>query len=66
MLFSINFLLIFWIEYGDEPRFLTARSEAIMAITKAYRKHGITIPFPIRTIDFKNRLEVTRQGNNID
>jgi len=57
---SINFLLVFWIEYRDEPRYLRARSEAIMAITKAYREHGITIPFPIRTIDFKNKLEVAR------
>jgi small conductance mechanosensitive channel len=49
---SINFTLMLWINYPDDPGFLGARSEAIMAIKKAFDENGITIPFPIRTLDF--------------
>ncbi|MFY0598892.1 MAG: mechanosensitive ion channel [Cyclobacteriaceae bacterium] len=49
---SINFKIMFWVKYPDHPGFLTARSEAIIAIKKAFDENGITIPFPIRTLDF--------------
>ena len=49
---SINFVLMLWIHYPDEPGYLEARSEAIMRVKKAFDKNGITIPFPIRTLDF--------------
>jgi small conductance mechanosensitive channel len=49
---SINFKVMFWIEYKDEPAYLAARSEAIKKIKSAYDAHDITIPFPIRTLDF--------------
>lgn len=49
---SINFVLMIWVHYPDEPGFLKARSDAIIAIKKAFDKNGITIPFPIRTMDF--------------
>ncbi|MCK9375531.1 MAG: mechanosensitive ion channel family protein [Syntrophobacterales bacterium] len=49
---SITFRLRFWIERPDQPVFLRARSEAIKAIRRAFSHHGITIPFPIRTLDF--------------
>ncbi len=49
---SINFVLHFWIEYPDQPGFLHARSEAIMAVKKAFNENDITIPYPIRTLDF--------------
>ncbi|WP_424963942.1 mechanosensitive ion channel family protein [Ekhidna sp.] len=49
---SINFVLHLWIEYPDQPGFLEARSQAIMAVKKAFDDNNITIPFPIRTLDF--------------
>ncbi len=49
---SINFTLMIWILYPDEPGYLTAKSDAIMAVKKAFDENGITIPFPIRTLDF--------------
>jgi small conductance mechanosensitive channel len=49
---SINFIAQFWIAYGKEADFLRARSEAVLRIKKAYDTNGITIPFPIRTLDF--------------
>ncbi len=49
---SINLEARFWIEYSHNAQFLSAKSEAILAIKRAYDKEGITIPFPIRTLDF--------------
>jgi len=50
---SIDFRIMFWVDYSpNNPNFLEARSEAIMAINKAYEANDITIPFPIRTLDF--------------
>lgn len=50
---SINFVLTFWIGFAASHReFMEAQSQAIMAIKKAFDEHDISIPFPIRTIDF--------------
>jgi small-conductance mechanosensitive channel len=49
---SINFTLQVWINSTEQPIFLQGRSEAVMLIKKAYDENGITIPFPIRTLDF--------------
>jgi small conductance mechanosensitive channel len=49
---SINFEIKFWIKFPDNPSFLEMRSKAIMDIKDAFDKNDITIPFPIRTLDF--------------
>ena len=49
---SINFDAYFWIPFRRQTDFLEARSEAIMRIKEAFDRSGITIPFPIRTLDF--------------
>ena len=49
---SINFTLHFWLTKPDERSYLRARSDAIIAIKEAFDEAGITIPFPIRTLDF--------------
>ncbi len=49
---SINFTIMIWVNYPDEPGFLKARSDVIIKIKKAFDENGITIPFPIRTLDF--------------
>ena len=50
---SINFKVMFWIEYNPKkPMYLEAKSEAIIAIKKAFGENDIMIPFPIRTLDF--------------
>jgi small conductance mechanosensitive channel len=49
---SINFTMHLWIDYPDEPGYLTLRSKAIKAIKRAFDENKITIPFPIRTLDF--------------
>lgn len=49
---SINFKVRFWAKSAGQIDFLTARSDAIMAIKEAYDANDIMIPFPIRTLDF--------------
>lgn len=49
---SINFTIMIWVSYPDELSFSQSRSEAIIEIKKAFDQNGITIPFPIRTLDF--------------
>ena len=49
---SINFVLCFWLKKSDQGAYLAARSEAIILIKEAFDADGITIPFPIRTLDF--------------
>lgn len=48
---SINFKVRFWI-HSSQKTFLSARSKAVKAIKKTFDENGITIPFPIRTLDF--------------
>ena len=49
---SINFILRIWLSDTSQPTWLRARSEAIIALKKAFDESGIGIPFPIRTLDF--------------
>lgn len=49
---SINFTLRFWLDMWRQKDYLKAQSDAIMAIKKAFDENDITIPFPIRTLDF--------------
>jgi small conductance mechanosensitive channel len=49
---SIDFQVCIWLNTHEQPKFREARSEAIISIKKAFNQHGITIPFPIRTMDF--------------
>lgn len=49
---SINFIIRLWVNSPEQPSYLKVGSEAIMRIKAAYDKNNITIPFPIRTLDF--------------
>jgi small conductance mechanosensitive channel len=49
---SIDLVGRFWIDYAKQPDFLQARSDAVIAVKTAFDEHDITIPFPIRTLDF--------------
>lgn len=49
---SINFEVRIWVKSPQQPVWLQARSEAVMLIKKAFDQNDITIPFPIRTLDF--------------
>lgn len=49
---SINFKIRFWVSFVTNPDFWQARNDAIIAISKAFDRNDIMIPFPIRTLDF--------------
>lgn len=49
---SINFILRFWTNTGSQSHYLQLQSDAIVAIKQAFDANDITIPFPIRTLDF--------------
>lgn len=49
---SINFTIRFWLRSSAQRDFLDARSRAVKAIKKSFDENDITIPFPIRTLDF--------------
>ncbi len=52
---SINFEARFWINFSRQRDFVSARSEAVIAIKQALDANGLHIPFPIRTLDFGAR-----------
>src|SRR5690606_40228752 len=49
---SINCTVRAWLTTAKQREYLHARSEALIAIKKAFDRERITIPFPIRTLDF--------------
>ncbi|WP_299336597.1 mechanosensitive ion channel family protein [uncultured Psychroserpens sp.] len=55
---SINYLCRFWIDAESMLEKLKAKTKAIIEIKKAYDNEGINIPFPIRTLQFDNKLNV--------
>jgi small conductance mechanosensitive channel len=67
---SINFTVNVWMRYGrDHSSYIAARNESLKALKKAFNENGITIPFPIRTLDFgiKGGSPLNRQlsGNHL-
>lgn len=56
---SINFVVRFWIPFVRQSEYLAARSEAIIRVKKAFDANDISIPFPIRTLDFGIRGGMT-------
>ncbi|MEZ4873129.1 MAG: mechanosensitive ion channel, partial [Bdellovibrionales bacterium] len=49
---SINFVLHVWIIYPGDNYYWKAHHDIVTKIKKAFDENDITIPFPIRTIDF--------------
>lgn len=50
---SINFDLNVWMKYDiNHKNYIDARNQTLKAVKKAFDQNGITIPFPIRTLDF--------------
>ncbi|WP_323027123.1 mechanosensitive ion channel family protein [Gelidibacter japonicus] len=57
---SINFRCRFWIKGTKRVHTLNATNKAIIAIKKAFDKEGVNIPFPIRTLQFGNTLDLEK------
>ncbi|WP_412560930.1 mechanosensitive ion channel family protein [Winogradskyella sp. MIT101101] len=63
---SINYLCRFWIDAESMLEKLKAKTKAIIEIKKAYDKEDINIPFPIRTLQFDNQLNIETPNNKGD
>lgn len=64
---SINFRLRFACYKHKNVNFLKAKSSAIKAIKANFDKHGINIPYPIRTLDIpRQQLETIKEINYAD
>lgn len=69
---SINFKARFWITYTRQFDYVSAKSDAIIRIKKAFDQNNIMIPFPIRTLDFNikggeklsEHLQVLKEDNS--
>lgn len=62
---SINFVIRFWMDSHGQSIYLSTRSEAVIAIKKAFDKNGINIPFPIRTLDInEDHLKEVFKGSS--
>ncbi|WP_162056272.1 mechanosensitive ion channel family protein [Pontibacter pamirensis] len=64
---SINFKARYWITYKNELDYVSAKSDGIIRIKKAFDANDILIPFPIRTLDFgiKGGEKLTEQLETI-
>ena len=49
---SVDAVARFWVTTTSQAKWMLSRSEAIMALKSGLDDAGITIPFPIRTLDF--------------
>ena len=61
---SINYLCRFWIDADSILEKLRAKTRAIIEVKKAYDAEGINIPFPIRTVQFDNKLDIGSKNQN--
>lgn len=61
---SIDFICRFWTDAQNGKEKLTARHKGMLAIKKAFDANDVNIPFPIRTLQFDNNLNVSRAEEN--
>ncbi|MDX1326790.1 MAG: mechanosensitive ion channel family protein [Arenibacter sp.] len=60
---SINFETRFWIDSTSALETKKAKTEAMIAIKKAFDQNDIEIPFPIRTLDFPKDFRMPKQDS---
>jgi len=49
---AVRMMVRIWVEYEKQRDFLEARSQAIQRIKAAFDQNGVTMPYPVRTLDF--------------
>lgn len=66
---TFDYKIRFWVNFHKQTDFLSARSEAIIAIGETYEQNDIDMSYPIRTLDFAPKggvpiNEVWKGGNS--
>lgn len=61
---SINFICRFWVSGEDGQSRLQSKSNAMVALTEAFAKEGIDIPYPIRTLHLKTASPLQVYSSN--
>ncbi|MFD1062166.1 mechanosensitive ion channel family protein [Winogradskyella litorisediminis] len=61
---SINFMCRFWIDAERSLEKLQSKSKAIKEIKRVFDAEGFNIPFPIRTLQFDNKLSVENHSED--
>ncbi|WP_396596395.1 mechanosensitive ion channel family protein [Dokdonia sp. R86516] len=56
---SIDFVCRFWVDCVNGKQKLTAKHQGMLAIKKAFDANDVNIPFPIRTLQFDNQLQMS-------
>ncbi|HEY4651163.1 MAG TPA: mechanosensitive ion channel, partial [Pontibacter sp.] len=64
---AINFKARFWVNYGRQYDYVSAKSDAIIRIKKAFDQHGVVIPYPVRALNLnlKQNGKTAEQQENI-
>ncbi|KAA2219845.1 mechanosensitive ion channel family protein [Maribacter flavus] len=61
---SINFETRFWIKSTSALEVAKAKTTAMIAVKKAFDENGVNIPFPIRTLDFPQKLKIVSENDS--
>lgn len=52
---SIDFFVRLWLKETKQAFFLETRSQAIMLIKRTFDEHDLSMPYPVRTLDFDGK-----------
>ena len=61
---SIDFICRYWVDCVNGKQKLTAKHKGMLAIKKAFDANDVNIPFPIRTLQFDNQLQMVSSNDS--
>jgi small conductance mechanosensitive channel len=61
---SIDFICRYWVDCVNGKQKLTAKHQGMLAIKKVFDANDVNIPFPIRTLQFDNQLQMASSNDS--